>query len=66
MSTLTWRKSSHSADASNCVEIATDATAIHIRDSKKAGGPHLTVHPSAWTAFMSTLRERSATASCAR
>ncbi|MFD7456022.1 MULTISPECIES: DUF397 domain-containing protein [unclassified Streptomyces] len=66
MPTPTWRKSSYSGDASNCVEIATAATAVHIRDSKRATGPHLTVHPSAWTAFMSTLRERSATASCAR
>ncbi|MEV5311746.1 DUF397 domain-containing protein [Streptomyces sp. NPDC052610] len=66
MPTPIWRKSSHSGDASNCVEIATAATAVHIRDSKRATGPHLTVHPSAWTAFTRTLRERSATAACAR
>ncbi|MGW0084410.1 DUF397 domain-containing protein [Streptomyces sp. NPDC003393] len=27
-------------------------TAIHLRDSKTPEGPHLTVAPAAWTAFL--------------
>ncbi|MEU6284142.1 DUF397 domain-containing protein [Streptomyces sp. NPDC047028] len=42
-----------SSDASNCVEGATTATAIHIRDSKRPTAPHLTVTPATWTDFLS-------------
>ncbi|MFZ3560440.1 DUF397 domain-containing protein [Streptomyces sp. BH055] len=50
-----WRKSSHSSDEGGaCVEVAAHPTAIHVRDSKNAdGGPHFTVTPEAWTAFLS-------------
>ncbi|MEU6451421.1 DUF397 domain-containing protein [Streptomyces sp. NPDC046979] len=51
-----WRKSSYSGDeGGQCVEVATHATAIHIRDSKTPPDdttPHITVAPSAWTAFL--------------
>ncbi|MFD7296222.1 DUF397 domain-containing protein [Streptomyces sp. NPDC059897] len=49
-----WRKSSYSGDEGGaCVEVAAHPTAIHIRDSKNAdGGPHFTVTPEAWTAFL--------------
>jgi hypothetical protein len=50
---LTWQKSSYSAEAANCVEIATTPTTIRIRDSKTLTGPHLVVHGTAWTAFLS-------------
>ncbi|MGF0174887.1 DUF397 domain-containing protein [Streptomyces sp. Marseille-Q5077] len=53
MSELRWRKSSYSPDASNCVEIATTPTTIHIRDSKNPTGPHLTLRPTAWGGFLS-------------
>lgn len=53
MSELHWTKSSHSPDASNCVEIATTPTTIHIRDSKNPTGPHLTLRPAVWTDFLS-------------
>ncbi|ELS54512.1 DUF397 domain-containing protein [Streptomyces viridochromogenes] len=53
MSELHWKKSSYSPDASNCVEIATTPTTIHIRDSKDPTGPHLTLPPSAWAHFLS-------------
>ncbi|MFE9020082.1 DUF397 domain-containing protein [Streptomyces sp. NPDC007808] len=52
MSDLLWKKSSYSPDGSNCVEIATTPTTIHIRDSKNPAGPHLTVQPTAWTGFL--------------
>jgi hypothetical protein len=49
---LAWKKSSYSAEAANCVEIATTPTTIHIRDSKTTPGPHLTIAPTTWTAFL--------------
>jgi hypothetical protein len=49
---LQWFKSSYSgSEGGNCVEIATEPTAVHIRDSKNPTGPHLTVTPAAWSAF---------------
>lgn len=53
MPTLRWQKSSYSAEGSNCVEIATTPTTIHIRDSKNPTGPHLTLRPAAWGGFLS-------------
>jgi hypothetical protein len=53
MHILTWQKSTYSPDGSNCVEIAAAPATIHVRDSKNTGGPHLTVAPSAWAAFLS-------------
>ncbi|MEB8343080.1 DUF397 domain-containing protein [Streptomyces endophyticus] len=49
-----WRKSSHSDfNHGACVEVATHPTAVHVRDSKNAdGGPHFTVTPEAWSAFV--------------
>lgn len=50
---LEWFKSSYSGDeGGNCVEVATHPTAIHLRDSKTPEGPHLTVAPAAWAAFL--------------
>ena len=53
MHILHWRKSTYSGDSSNCVEVATTPTAVHIRDSKHPVGPRLTVSGSAWTHFVS-------------
>ena len=53
MQTLRWQKSTYSGDGSNCVEIATTPTTIHIRDSKNPTGPHLTLRATAWTDFLS-------------
>ncbi|QEU91210.1 DUF397 domain-containing protein [Streptomyces kanamyceticus] len=48
-----WRKSSYSGDeGGQCLEIAAHPTAVHIRDSKNPEGPHFTVAPDAWTAFL--------------
>ncbi|WP_327133069.1 DUF397 domain-containing protein [Streptomyces sp. NBC_01343] len=46
-----WRKSSYSgSDGGNCVEVATCGCAdtVHIRDSKVADGPTLSLTPAAW------------------
>ncbi|MEU1116080.1 MULTISPECIES: DUF397 domain-containing protein [unclassified Streptomyces] len=53
-----WRKSSHSgSEGGQCLEVAAHPAAIHIRDSKNPAGPHFTVAPAAWTAFLSLPRE---------
>jgi hypothetical protein len=50
-----WRKSSYSANASECVEVA---TGIGIRDSK-APAAHVEVNAAAWSAFLAGVtRER--------
>jgi hypothetical protein len=53
---LAWFKSSHSGtEGGDCVEVATSIAAVHIRDSKNAGGPILTVPRDAWAQFIDTL-----------
>lgn len=52
MSDLIWTKSSYSAESANCVEVADDGNAVHIRDSKDPGGPTLTFPRGAWRAFL--------------
>ncbi|WP_434446011.1 DUF397 domain-containing protein [Lentzea sp. E54] len=47
-----WRKSTYSANASECVEIA---TGVGIRDSK-APAAHVEVDADAWTAFLSAVK----------
>ncbi|MFF5367047.1 DUF397 domain-containing protein [Streptomyces sp. NPDC013187] len=50
---LEWFKSSYSgSEGGACLEVATRPTTVHIRDSKTPTAPHLTVTPSAWTAFL--------------
>ncbi|HEV8556397.1 MAG TPA: DUF397 domain-containing protein [Actinophytocola sp.] len=48
-----WRKSSYSADVSNCVEI-TFTPAVAVRDSKNVG-PTLTFPTTTWTTFLTVL-----------
>lgn len=48
---FSWRKSSHSTDEGDaCVEVAACSCAgtVHVRDSKVADGPVLTLAPAAW------------------
>jgi hypothetical protein len=50
---LAWFKSSHSgAEGGECVEVAAGPAAVHIRDSKDAAGPVLTVSREAWAEFV--------------
>lgn len=60
-SDLAWFKSSYSsgAETDSCVEIATAAHAVHVRDSKHhpATGPRLALAPQAWGAFVTGLRD---------
>ncbi|GAA3048750.1 DUF397 domain-containing protein [Streptomyces glomeratus] len=49
---LQWFKSSYSSsEGGACLEVARDATAVHIRDSKNPKGPTFTASPEAWAAF---------------
>ncbi|MFJ9656989.1 DUF397 domain-containing protein [Streptomyces griseoflavus] len=51
---LEWFKSSYSgSEGGQCLEVATQPAAVHIRDSKTPDTPHLTVTPEAWAAFLS-------------
>ncbi|SCK46863.1 DUF397 domain-containing protein [Streptomyces sp. WMMB 322] len=48
-----WRKSSYSGgEGGACVEFAACPSAVHVRDSKDADGPQLTVALGAWAAFV--------------
>lgn len=52
---FSWRKSSYSGpDGDNCVEVAACPGSVHVRDSKDPVRGHVTVSPTAWTAFLTT------------
>ncbi|MER6303952.1 DUF397 domain-containing protein [Kitasatospora sp. NPDC001539] len=52
-----WRKSSYSAQASECVEIGDVSTGgIAVRDSKDPNGPALAFPADAWTAFVAAVK----------
>lgn len=54
---MKWRKSSRSnGTGGECVEAATTARSVAVRDSKNPDGPALTVSPRAWRAFIRSLR----------
>ncbi|EDY55062.1 MULTISPECIES: DUF397 domain-containing protein [Streptomyces] len=51
---LNWFKSSYSSgEGGQCLEVAATPHTIHLRDSKNPTGPHLTLSPTAWSAFLS-------------
>ncbi|MES5824372.1 DUF397 domain-containing protein [Streptomyces sp. RG80] len=51
---LTWFKSSYSdGEGGECLEVALTPATIHLRDSKNPTGPHLTLSPTTWAAFLS-------------
>lgn len=50
---LTWFKSSYSGtEGGQCVEVAAATSVVHVRDSKVALGPVLTVSREAWAGFV--------------
>ncbi|RLU86991.1 DUF397 domain-containing protein [Streptomyces griseocarneus] len=54
---LTWRKSSHSGNGTDCVEVSDDLTgAVPVRDSKRKGGPSATFAEAVWTSFVDEIR----------
>ena len=54
----TWHKSTHSGDQGACVEVAVDADAVAVRDSKDPAGPVLVFPAGAWTAFANAVPPR--------
>jgi hypothetical protein len=46
-----WRKSSRSAQASTCVEVAHLSRMIAVRDPKNPTAPALTFNPHGWNDF---------------
>ncbi|WP_084628406.1 DUF397 domain-containing protein [Amycolatopsis nigrescens] len=53
-----WRKSSHSGEASNCVEVACDKDVVQVRDSKDRLHGTLDLPLPAWSAFLSQVSGR--------
>jgi hypothetical protein len=52
-----WRKSSYSGDnGGECVEVASAAGAVLVRDTTSRTGPALVFPAEAWRAFMSTVK----------
>jgi hypothetical protein len=43
-----WRKSSHSSDAANCVEVASTEASVLVRDSHDRKGPAIQATPTQW------------------
>jgi hypothetical protein len=53
-----WRKSSHSNNSGNCVEVAANDRAVGVRDSKQHGhGPVLEFTRTAWQAFIRAAKD---------
>ncbi|WP_405577471.1 DUF397 domain-containing protein [Streptomyces sp. NBC_01190] len=53
---VTWRRSSHSTAANNCVEAAELVSGqLAVRDSKDRLGPALLFAPNAWSDFVQAL-----------
>ncbi|MZF57901.1 DUF397 domain-containing protein [Streptomyces sp. SID5594] len=58
---LAWFKSSCSgAEGGDCIEVAVTADTMHVRDSKRLGGPVLTIGPAAWAGFVELAAGRTA------
>ncbi|MEU7620480.1 DUF397 domain-containing protein [Micromonospora rifamycinica] len=55
LSMMDWRTSSRSSGNGNCVEVATTADRIAVRDSKDRCGPALVFPAHAWTAFVTSM-----------
>jgi hypothetical protein len=52
-----WRKSSYSGGSGgDCVEVASAATTVMVRDTKHRDGGTLAFVPSAWEAFTASLK----------
>ncbi len=47
-----WRKSSFSSDTANCVEFASGADRVGLRDSKDPDGPSLWFATDSWRTFV--------------
>jgi len=53
---LQWHKSSYSGSGNNCVEVASMAAAVAVRDSKHPDGGHLVFGGDDWKAFITGVK----------
>ena len=54
---LRWRKSSHSGNGGDCVEVGTGLPGeIAVRDSKDRQGPELIVSATAWSQLTEAIK----------
>lgn len=59
MDDVTWRKSRRSNDqGGECVEVATLAEVVGLRDSKDPEGPRLLLDPSAFRTLLTNLKQQ--------
>ena len=57
MSRIEWRKASYSnSNGGACVEVATVAHAVAVRDSKDPDGPKLAFTAEAWDTFIEHIK----------
>lgn len=52
-----WRKSSHSAQATDCVEVAITDESVFVRDTKNRNLPAHRYTRSEWAAFLAGVRD---------
>lgn len=57
LNTVTWRKSSRSADQGNCVELAGLSGRVAVRDSKNPDQAAILVPRNRWSTFARTIRK---------
>ncbi|SFQ40682.1 protein of unknown function [Amycolatopsis arida] len=51
-----WRKSSHSSQDWECVEVSFASAEVAVRDSKAPASGTLRLTPAAWRTFLTTAR----------
>ena len=56
LSRAAWRTSSHSNNGGECVEVASAAAAISVRDTKDRAGSALLVSAETWKRFTATVK----------
>lgn len=59
-STLSWRTSSASAGAGECVEVAAAASLVLARDSRDRSGPVLELTPAQWFGLVERIKNGEA------
>ena len=59
LSRAAWRKSTHSNNGGDCVEVAGTGPAVAVRDSKDPAGAALAFTPAQWRIFTAKLTDGS-------